>query len=283
MKLSNSEASGQSYMQTPAWRRIVEILLGWCVLTRRLPMEVGGGHLVVSARVGGLKYLFKPAGAWDRALLAAARRLVNKGDMVWDVGANVGLFSRAASHLAGKSGAVLAIEADLDAVALLKRTARLAAMDARCAEITVLPTAISGECGVVKFNIAKRARAANAIYGLGSSQTGGVLETRLLPCLSLDALLAHVRAPQVLKIDVEGAEVAVLLGAQRVLREAVPVIYCEVQDYTRAQVYELLQECGYCLFDGDHLGEESLRPASNETHNVIALPASRCGGELRDA
>lgn len=52
--------------------------------------------------------------------------------------------------------------------------------------------------------------------------------TRRVPCRSLDSLLEHNPAPDFLKIDVEGAEVEVLLGATRLIREVQPQIIVEV-------------------------------------------------------
>lgn len=252
-------------------RRLAEAILGPLVVQRRLPPTSGAGRVMVSGRVGGLKFLLKPASRWDMPLLNVARALVKPGDVVWDIGANVGLFSRASSFHAGEKGYVLAVEADADAARLLLRTTAM--MEVGHAEVSVLPVAIAGTCGVVKFDIAKRARAANAIHGFGSTQTGGVRESRLLPCLSLDSLLPHFPAPDVLKIDVEGAEVEVIAGGKHLLREYRPLIYCEVQNYTRSQVVQALVGHGYAVFDGDHHGAHGeLLAVGDCTSNVVAFP-----------
>lgn len=160
-------------------RRLTEILLGPVIVRRRLPAIHGGGMIVTSARVGGLKYLFRSAEHWDAQLLNVAQRLVRKGQIVWDVGANAGLFSKAAAYRAGSEGSVLSIEADLDAVKLLNKTC-LHRLPGHAA-MTVLPVAIGESVGIVRFSISKRARASNSIEGYGSSQTGGVAEVRTLP------------------------------------------------------------------------------------------------------
>lgn len=248
-------------------RRSMERILGFLTITRRLPQSSGGGRLVVNARVGGLKYLFKPSKSFDPELLRIASILVRPGDCVWDVGANVGLFSMASVFHSGSDGCVQAVEADQDAVSLLFRTARSVGL-----QLTVLPIAVSAHDGFVRFAIARRARASNAIEGFGSTQTGGVLEVRTLPTCRIDSLTAHFRLPAVLKIDVEGAEIVVLRGGSRLLREIRPRIYCEVTEHTRAEVVSILETANYAIFDGESYGTGQPRPVGVGTTNLVALP-----------
>ena len=267
-------AMDQDGVMTFRIRTVAEVLLGPLTIQRHLPASAGGGVIYASGRVGGLKYLLKPATAWDPELLRIAEALVRSGDSVWDVGANVGLFSRAAGHFAGPDGAVLSVEADVDAVRLLNHTCQLPAPGH--AGMTVLPIAISEVTGFIRFAIAKRARAANAIEGFGSTQTGGVKETRVLPCFPLDTLLDHFRRPDVLKIDVEGAECMVLRGAATILRDIRPLIYCEVQDQSRVEVVELLEGQGYVLRDGvDYREGGDGTTVGVATTNLVGIPQER--------
>lgn len=252
-------------------QRFAEGLLGPITLHRRLPEGSGGTRIVVNGRVDGLKYAFKSSSRWDPNLLKIAHTLVQANACVWDIGANVGLFSSAAAFHAGRDGFVLAVEADFDAVAMLNQTRKLQHPDH--APITVFSAAVSDSCGVVTFNIAKRARAANSIKGFGSTQTGGVMETSILPCVTLDSLLTNFSAPDVLKIDVEGAELGVLRGGSEVLGAARPFIYCEVRDDTRDKVASLLTSTGYRVMDGGRRDEDgSPLAASSDTRNLLAIP-----------
>ena len=260
-------------MSTASWRRFAEKVFGALPVRRRLPAASGGGSLFATARVGGLKYLLKPSSRLDPELLRIASVLVKANNVVWDVGANVGLFSLAAAHHAGTRGRVFSIEADIDAVALLNRTCRRE-MPGH-AVITVLPVAVSKEVGFVRFSIAQRARAANAIEGFGKSQTGGVREIRTLPCVTLDHLLEEFPPPDVLKIDVEGAELNVLLGARRLLTEIRPALYCEVSSELRAEITRLLSELGYRLWDGSEFHDMQSSAGVISTNNMVALPMER--------
>lgn len=257
-------------------RRTAEVLLGPLRVKRRLPASAGAGRLVASARIGGLKYLFKPSDRWDPELLRIVNLLVSNTDVVWDIGANVGLFSVAAAASAGPRGQVVSVEADVDAITLLNLTSRLRLADH--AAMTVVPVAIGISDGFVRFAIAKRARAANAIVGYGSTQTGGVSEIRVLPCFALDTLLDHFPAPQVLKIDVEGAETEVLGGAQRLLAEVRPLVYCEVSADACVAVTSMFKEHRYRMWDGVTFDGRFDHELALATNNTVAIPEEKING-----
>lgn len=252
-----------------AVRSWLERALGPLPLRRHLPVDLGAGALVVTARAGGLKYWNPSVEAIDPALLRLARRHVRRGDCVWDVGANVGLFSLAAAGAAGPSGSVVAVEADAD-VARLLRASFARTDERRAATPSLVQAAVTGPSpAIVKFRIARRARASNAIAGGGSTQMGGVAEERLVPGITLDELLqATGRAPALVKIDVEGHELHVLEGARTLIARHRPKLYVEVSGETAGAVGTLLREHGYRFFDGD---AEDERPTTEPAFNCLAI------------
>lgn len=256
-------------------RRTAEFVLGPLVVRRRLPVDAGAGTIFASQRVGGLRYLLKRSRNWDPELINVAGLLVKPGHVVWDVGANVGLFSKAAAYHAGTRGAVISIEADIDAVTLLYRTCQR--HSPAHAKMTVVPVAISDSPGFINFCIAKRSRSANFIEGFGSTQTGGVSEKRTLPCLTLDALLENFSPADVLKIDVEGAEIDVLRGGAQMIGNERPVIYCEVAKKVRGDFTQLLKNQDYRLWDGSGFKGTLGPEVSFATFNTVAIPAEKVG------
>src|SRR5579863_2382789 len=221
------------------------------VVRRRLPPPFDSARIYVSTE-GGLRYLARPMARVDPPLLQLAAEVVRHGDTVWDIGANLGLFSFAAAVMAGSEGRVLAVEPDTDLVGLLRRSAAAAAGHA---PVEILPVAISDDLSVARFHIARRNRATSHLAGFGSAMAGGVRSTRLVPTVTLDWLAARFPAPDVLKIDVEGAELSALAGGGQVLADS-PVVICEVSGQNTAAVSSLLAGHGYTLYDGDQvLGE----------------------------
>jgi FkbM family methyltransferase len=249
-------------------RRVVERLSRGRVLKRRLPPEFGGAPVLVTpdAALGFWRRNLKSA---DPALVEAAGELVRPGDVVWDAGANVGLFSFAAAARAGAGGQVLAIEPDLWLVELLRRSARIQPKGS--APVAVIPCAVSDRLDLAEFCIAQRGRCSNYLLGLGGSQTGGERERQWVMTVTLDWLLERFPAPTVLKIDIEGAEALPLRGARRLLAEARPRMLFEVYEDNAEEVGALLREHGYLMFDAE-LPAEARTALPRPAYNTLAMP-----------
>jgi FkbM family methyltransferase len=231
---------------------------------------VGGNYIYVSPD-SALKFWKRDLDRTDPALFDWAAEFIKAGDVVWDIGANVGLFSFAAASVCGSKGQVLAIEADLCLVEILRRSAR--SQGNGTAPVVTLPVAISDRVDVAEFIIAARGRSANHLAEAeGSSQTGGPRETILAMTVTLDWLLERFPAPNVLKIDVEGAEHKVLQGAQKLLSTHRPDLICEVHAGNRHTVADILGAHGYTMFDLEALREERT-PLQLPAFNTLALPA----------
>jgi FkbM family methyltransferase len=206
---------------------------------------------------------------FDPTLLRLAQEVVGWGDTVWDIGANIGLFSVAAAARAGAGGGVFSFEPDVVLVNLLRQTARMQRDSS--APITIVPVAVAADSGLRSFTIAQRARASNHLTDYGNSQTGGTAETQTVMTVPIDTLAAWLPKPDVLKIDVEGAEVEVLQGAKTTLVGARPLIVCEVSGGNAARVAELLTGMGYTLLDGEKpLTRDAIQ--FDATWSTVAVP-----------
>lgn len=239
---------------TTTLRTIAEGATHRLVFRRRLPPPFASSVIYASTE-GGLKYLRPRLRRADPELLRLAAEMVRPGDVVWDIGANLGLFSFAAAVSAGPRGQVLAVEPDSAMVGLLRRSAalgmrRAAASRRPCAAVQVLPAAVAAEASVAHFHVARRNRATSHLDGFGTTQTGGIRATHLVPTVTLDWLAANFQPPDVIKIDVEGAEMTVLTGAAQVLRNH-PAIICEVASCNSGTIAALLAPYGYTVYDGD--------------------------------
>jgi FkbM family methyltransferase len=136
--------------------------------------------------------------SFERAVVASVKR----GDCVWDVGANVGLYTRKLLDATGAEGRVYAFEPSS------VNRVRLEAAVGEPANVVVVPLALGGRDGTMKFEQGDDALGATSRL-LDASQGG--IDVRVARGDSLVAA-NEVSAPNVIKIDVEGFELDVLHG-----------------------------------------------------------------------
>ena len=191
--------------------------------------------------------------------------------MPWfgDIGANLGLFSFAAAHLAGQKGKVCAFEPDLWLVEGLRGSSRR--QPTTSAPVEIVPVAVASENALRRFAIAERSRASNHLVGYGLSETGGAAETQTVPAFTIDWLIKTLPIPDVIKIDVEGAEQEVLAGATELFARARPMVICEVGGEARDWITEFFHSRNYVLYSG--LVEKAERaPCEQASWSTLAVP-----------
>src|SRR5207245_4873141 len=133
------------------------------------------------------------------------------GCVFYDVGAHIGLFSLIASRLVGSTGAVFAFEPDVENVGILQQHIdRNAASNVRTVQ-----SAVWSASGDVEFRPAVRASSRNT--GAVATDRDSAAGRVMVPAVALDDFAIDHPAPHLIKIDVEGGEVDVLRGAERLL------------------------------------------------------------------
>lgn len=236
------------------------------VLKRRLPLEFGSRPMFVSPEGGGLRYWKYRLDSIDPVLLEVVRGFVKPGATVWDVGGNLGFFTFT-SAIQSKGGKVAVFEPDISLAHLLRRTA-----DANPdLDVSIFPLAVSDQDGAAQFNIAERSRSTNFLAEAhGSTQTGGIRRTLTVPTIRLDTVLNWLPAPDLLKIDVEGAEHLVLRGMEQLLTTIRPIVLCEVDADNQSFVTKTMLRHRYQLFDAEQLPQRVEVAAA--PYNLLALP-----------
>jgi FkbM family methyltransferase len=174
---------------------------------------VGGGRLAVStADVTGRTLAV--SGVWEPAVTAVVRSLVRPGDVVVDVGANLGYFTVLASRLVGPAGRVIAVEASPRTYrALVANVERNGLANVRA--LAVAAGAEEGEAELFDVSDGTNAGAASMRRDPVAHDLGAAGVTRVaVPMRPLTALVAADEWPRVglVKIDVEGYEEDVLRG-----------------------------------------------------------------------
>ena len=233
----------------------------------RLPRRFGRRPIYLSP--GNQLGVLKPGDAkFEAYLLGFVDRFIRPGDVVWDVGANMGIFSFPAAHAAA---AVVAFEPDPYNQDLLART-RAENPDL---DVTVVHAAVSDKVGSAALRIPVRGRSANSLVGaVGGSDMGGVRELVSVKTVTLDWALERHPAPAFIKCDAEGAELMILRGASKVLATARPLIEIELAHENSAACRAILSAADYELFDA-LAPIDPERPASALPWETLAIPREK--------
>lgn len=207
-----------------------------------------GVNLKMALQVTGKSHpleTFYWLGFGELAIQRQFAKVIKKSFIVYDIGAYIGFHSLIAGRLAGPLGKVYCFEPFPKNNERLKLHILLNKMQDR---VFCIPKAVTDKAGKAICHY----RGHDTMYyftnidcsGEYNSAIGGpVVET-----ISLDEFIFQEGhpAPNLIKIDVEGGELKVLLGAQRLLREFKPSIICEIHSIELArQVYEELKRLGY--------------------------------------
>lgn len=212
-----------------------------CVLPWGVHLQVWPGEAI--------GYAIRTSGAFDPCVTETMHRLIDPGDLIVDVGANVGYLTSLSVVRAGGEGRVIAFEPHPAAFGLLERNASIWERHSRLAKLELRQIALSDRTGHAQL-AAGSALVTN--MGLATLEHPDAVPADDLVPVELRRLDDEVgdRTIEVLKIDVEGHEPQVLRGAARLLERGLvrDVIFEDHEPYPNAAT-EIVESAGYKLFD----------------------------------
>lgn len=172
-------------------------------------------------------------------------RALKDGDCAIDAGANVGFFTVLMSKIVGDRGKILAVEPDSRNVAKLKKNLDINS----CENVEIWPFALAGTSGMkVPLHRHPDDNGQTSIFGQRADTDQALTDTDTFDRASI-RLPKH---PSFLKMDIEGSEVAALLGARNY---AFPCIVTEINDkalkragHSAKDLFTILRERGYVRY-----------------------------------
>lgn len=182
-------------------------------------------------------------GTYEIDKQAITEKIATQRKVVWDVGANAGFYTVAFSRLVAPGGHVYSFEPLAENVSNLLRHIALN----QAGNVSVIQGAIARHTGVIGFNVS------------GHDSTGAIDRSRtqyLVQAWSVDDFIAkHPEStPEVMKIDVEGAEVDLLEGSAKLLSGKGPQIILAIHSHDLwRRCFAILTSHGYTLesFSGE--------------------------------
>jgi FkbM family methyltransferase len=199
----------------------------------------------------------------------------------FDVGAFHGIFSLVASRKLASQGRIVAFEPSPRE----RRRFKLHMRMNRVGNVRLEPYAASAEMGAAKFFTV-----ASGPTSMNSLQPPAVdcpIREISVQAITLDHYLNQrkVPSPDLMKIDVEGAELAAFAGASNLLTSIRPLIICEILDwvtqpwgYRAREIIHCLKSRDYSWFDFDpdgRIAPHVSREAYPDVRNYLAVPAEK--------
>lgn len=240
----------------------------------RLPLRLIPRSAAVSVRSGlnkGFKWIVGSSthgcwiGTYETQKQSVIRRFVKTGMKVFDVGANAGFYTLAFARLVGDSGEVWAFEPLAAKADYLLKHRSLNGLG----NVHVVQAAVADKPGLAGLRVTAD----------GSMGALDEMAAYHVPTVSLDGLIASgaLPEPDLIKMDVEGAESMALAGARQLLERQRVVLFlaCHGEEQRR-RCFRILRDAGYCIYylDGRrHISGEL------ESDELYAVPAARDEGD----
>lgn len=148
-------------------------------------------------------------GTWETEIEGAILNQLSAGSTLVDVGANMGYYSVKAAARVGPTGRVISFEPNPATLPFLRRNMAINGFADRS---EIWPAAVGSVSGSATLSFSCGDEAQANIHGHGAADRTFTVDVQ-----RLDEALAHIDRLDVLKIDAEGSEAEVLLGAQETL------------------------------------------------------------------
>jgi FkbM family methyltransferase len=237
-------APGLEYCD-PLWNRVrpvYECALNVMSAGRGVEVKIAGRPIRLSPRFAGA--------AWEsieREPYERFARMVQPGDIVYDVGASIGTYSLVALQKSAPNGRVVAYEP----VELTKDFLMLHLQWNKASDRAIVRPVC---CGLENREAPLYFRSGEMIGNSGLVPITGA-QTKVVQVRSLDSEVAELElVPTIIKIDVEGWEFDVLKGAEYTLRHYHPTLFLSLHpnvlslsQVTPEDVRAWLEGREYCL------------------------------------
>jgi FkbM family methyltransferase len=239
-----------------------------------VPWNDDGGHAVFEH------------GYYEQDTVDIFRKLLSPGMVVFDIGANIGQYSLVASERVGKTGKVHGFEPDPTTFAWLDRNIKLN----QSSNVALNQVALFSESGKKTLYLANARDTGSNSFAIPWTFSGRTCE---VTCSTVNDYLRKEKITHVdvLKIDVEGSELAILRGASALMdAEDKPVLLVEFEEERQAHfgtscahLANFLMSKGYALYKCSKPPLEPYvsGPDNPYTLNVLAIPKDRVSAVLK--
>jgi len=192
-------------------------------------------------------------GRWEGWNVRLFQQILKEGDVVVDVGSNVGYFVTLAAKLVGDTGHVHAFEANPDIANLLAKTIEI---NGYSSTVTLRNVAVSDRCGTAQFVTYPDRQGDGGLLEHTSDAdltAGSLVEVKTA---TLDSVLPQMSDVRLMHLDIEGAEPAALSGARGIIEASPRLVLVVEWGLQKTDLSELrwLISRGFELYVMQHAG-----------------------------
>lgn len=186
-----------------------------------------------------LVFFLKRRIKYEETIQKKIRTYIKRGDLVFDIGGNIGQYAIPLSEMVSDTGRVITFEPDFKNFAFLQFNASIN----KCENVTCINSGVGSEDTVLEFyrDTETGGRRGSFRKEYVGDTFKGYSEKGTLR--SLDSLIAEFGEPDFIKIDVEGFETEVISGLSIDLTKTLFLI--EVREETKAAVFEYFSHSDY--------------------------------------
>ena len=149
---------------------------------------------------------------FDRFEIECLKQIIKNGDIVVDLGANIGYYTLILARLVGKSGHVYAFEPDPSNFEILSKNVKENKHD----NVTLVQKAVSDKNSKIKLYVSKRNLASHRIFDAEDKRESIEVDVTTLD----EYFQKSKKLVKFIKMDVEGAEGATILGASKIIEDS---------------------------------------------------------------
>ena len=206
--------------------------------------------------------------------LSFLKSYMKKNITVIDVGANIGYFTIEISKYLDSSSRIIAIEPSLVNFSRMQKVIK----EKKPEPSTFLVLAgLSEENGWGSLEI-DPSNPAN--HKISEEQNA----TKSVELQTLDSITENLENVALIKIDVQGHELAVLKGGKKLLKEQSPALLIEIDNRINAnlgeKIWDYLETINYCMFRTNDLDQQITKLRLKATSGYFDVFCIRKGGDV---
>jgi FkbM family methyltransferase len=179
------------------------------------------------------------------------KKLIEKGHIVIDIGANIGYYTLMAAARVGKNGRVYSFEPCSSTFKLLQENIKINKSE----NVVLSEMAVLDKEGNIELYLSEKTNTGSTSISFPTKYSG---KKENVKCITLDKFIKEkkLKKVDVIKIDTEGAELKVLKGMEKLLSVQSPKVLIEINEEnlnalgsSKEDIYAFFRKLGYQAYD----------------------------------